>query len=81
MGLIKEGDVSKLMQDPALLEQVVNGLIEDSTTMDALADDIADKLQDALEDDPAMRKRVVEAAIANSTFKQKIINKLVEELS
>ena len=81
MVLIKEGDVSKLMQDPALLEQVVNGLIEDSTTMDALADDIADKLQDALEDDPAMRKRVVEAAIANSTFKQKIINKLVEELS
>ena len=81
MGLIKEGDVGKLLQDPALMDDLVKALVEDSDTMNTLADDIADKLQDALEEDPSMRKRVVEAAIGNPVFKQKIITKLVDELS
>ena len=81
MGLIQEGDVGTIIQDPALLDDLVKALVEDSDTMNSLADDIADKLQDALEDDPAMRRRVVEAAIGNSVFKQKVITKLVDELS
>ena len=81
MGLIQESDVGKIIQDPALLDDVVKALVEDSDTMNTLADDIADKLQDALEEDPTMRRRVVEAAIANPVFKQKIITKLVDELS
>ena len=48
--------------------------------MNSLADDIADKLQDALEDDPEMRKRIVEAAVANPAFKSRIVSKLVDDL-
>jgi hypothetical protein len=80
MGLIQEGDVGKLLQDPALMDDVVKALVEDSDTLNGLADDIADKLQDALQEDPAMRKRIVDAAVANSLFKQKIVNKLVEDM-
>ena len=46
-----------------------------------MAEEIADKLQDALEDDPDMRKRIVDAAVANPDFKRKIISKLVDELN
>ena len=48
MGLIQESDVGKLMQDQKLMDEGVAGLVQDSQTMDALADDIADKVQDAL---------------------------------
>ena len=81
MGLIQDGDVGRLLQDPGLMDEVVKAMVEDSETTDSLAEDIADKLQDALEDDPEMRKRIVDSAISNDVFKRKIINKLVEELS
>ncbi len=80
MGLITEGDVGKLLRDPGLMDEVVKALVEDSTTMNSLADDIADKLQDALEDDPEMRKRIVEAAVANPAFKSRIVSKLIDDL-
>ena len=80
MGLIQESDVGRLLQDEKLMEQVVNGLVEDSQTMDALADEIADKVQDALGDDPQMRERLINAAIANESFKKRLVAKLIDEL-
>jgi hypothetical protein len=81
MGLIQESDVGKLLQDEELMDQVVTGLVEDSKTMDTLADDIADKMQDSLENDPELRKRLVSAAITNEAFKKRLITKLISELS
>ena len=71
MGLIQDGDVGRLLQDPGLMEEVVKGIVEDSNVMDSLAEDIADKLQDALQDDPDMRKRIVESAVTNDAFKKR----------
>ena len=70
MGIIQESDVGRLLQDPGLMEELTRAMVEDPETMTSLADDIADKLQDALEDDPDMRKRIVEAAVANPAFKE-----------
>ena len=80
MGLINESDVSKLMQDEKLMDAVVAGLVEDSQTMDTLADDIADKVQDALSDDVELRQRLISAAVTNDAFKRKLISKLISEL-
>lgn len=80
MGLIQESDVGRLLQDEKLMDQVVNGLVEDSETMDALAEEIADKVQDALGDDPHMRERLISAAIANESFKKRLVGKLIDEL-
>ena len=81
MGLIQESDVGRILQDPVLMDEVVSALVQDSDTMDSLADDIADKLSDALEDDSEMRKRLVDAAMANDHFKKKLVTKLVDDLS
>lgn len=81
MGLIQDTDVERLLQDKSLMEDVAKAMVEDPETMASLADDIADKLSDALEDDPEMRRRIVESAIASLDFKRKIVSKLVEELS
>ena len=80
MGLIQESDVGRLLQDEALMDQVVTGLVEDTQTMDTLADDIADKVQDAFEEDPDLRQRLITAAIANEAFKRKLVKELVDDL-
>ena len=80
MGMVQEGDVGQLMQDQEFMDQVIQGLVEDSTTMDKLAAEIADKMEDALEDDPELRRRLVSAAVADEAFRQKLITKLVDEL-
>ena len=81
MGIIQESDVGSVLADQAFMEQVVAGLVENSSTMDSLAEDIADKLEEAFENNADLRQRLVSAAIANEAFKQKLVNKLVEELS
>ena len=81
MGMVQESDIGMVLADQAFMEQVVSGLVEDSATMDTLADEIADKVQDALESDSALRQRLVSAAISNEAFKQKLVSKLIEELS
>ena len=80
MGLIQESDVGRLFNDKALMDEIVSGLVEDPNTMDQLADDIADKMQDALEDDSDMRRRLVNAAVSNDVFKRKLIAKLIDML-
>ena len=47
MGLIQESDVSKLFNDQVLMDEIVSGLVQDSSTMDQLTEDIADKVQDS----------------------------------
>lgn len=46
-----------------------------------LAEDIADELSEQMEDDPELRRKIVDAAVANPEFKKRIVKKLVEELS
>jgi len=66
---------------PALMDAVAKALVEDSDAMDTLAGDISDKLQDALEDDSEMRKRLADAAMGSDQFKKKLVAKLIDGLS
>lgn len=80
MGLIQESDVEILFKDKALMDEIVAGLVEDPDTMDQLAEDVANKVEDALEDDSDMRQRLLTAAVSNDVFKRKLISKLIDEL-
>ena len=80
MGLIQESDVGKVLADQAFMDQVVAGLVEHSGTMDSLAEDIAEKLEEAFENDSDLRQRLVVAAVSNEEFKRKLVNKLIEEM-
>ena len=80
MGMIQDSDVGKVLADQEFMSQVVSGLVEDSATMDSLADEIADKVQDTLENDSNLRQQLVGAAMANDAFKRKLVDKLIQEL-
>ena len=76
-----EADVRRLLRDPELRTEIANALVEDTETMDSLADDIAGELSDELEGDPEMLKEIVDAAVASPLVKQRIVQKLVKELN
>ena len=81
MGLIQEADVGMLLHDEKLMDEVVNGLVADTETMDTLADEIANKVQDALGADPELRQRLITAAMSSDAFKQKLVSKLIADLN
>ncbi len=81
MGLIQEADVGMLLHDEKLMDQVVNGLVEDTETMDNLADEIANKVQEALGEDPELRQRLITSAMSSDAFKQKLVSKLIAGLN
>jgi len=69
------------MQNEELMTEVAQALVQDADTMDDLANDIADKLQDELDNSPELRTKVVDAAVANPDFKKRVVAKLIDELS
>ena len=81
MGFIKESDIERLMENEELITDVAKGIVEDPDTMDALVTDIADKLEDEMDNSPALRQKIVDAAVANEQFRKKVVAKLAAELS
>ena len=80
MGFIKESDVERLMQNEELMGEVAKALVEDPATMDDLAEDIAAKLEDELDNNSQLRAMIVDAAVAHPEFKKKVASKIAEEL-
>lgn len=81
MGIIQESDVQRLMQNQELMAEVAVALVQDPGVMDQLVDEIAGKLQDELEDNADVRQQIINAAVASTEFKKKIVAKLADELS
>ncbi len=81
MSFTEKGDVRKLLHDSKLKDAIAKAAVEDPETMDSLAGDIADKLSDELEDDPEIRQKIIQYAIASPEFKKRVVRKLVEDLS
>ena len=77
---IKETDIKKLLQDDKLIDEIVKKVVEDPKVLDELADDIADELSDYLEDDPAIRQKIIDAAIQSEDFKKRIVAAVRDEL-
>ena len=80
MGLITDSDVERLMQDQSLMGEVVQAIVSDPNTMDDLAGDIADKLENQMEDSVELRRQIVDAVVNNPEFKRKIVEKLAEDI-
>ena len=72
--------VRRLLEDPELRQEIAHAALEDLEVMVSLADNVASDLSAVLYDDPAMMKQIVDVAISNPQFKQRVVKKLVEDL-
>ena len=80
MGYLSEEEAKVLIQDKKLVDEVVRNVIEDPKAMEDLAEEIADDIAGALEDDPVFKTRLVEAAMKSPELKKRIIQELLEEM-
>ena len=81
MGMVAEADVRTLLQDQSFIDDIVTKVIADPKVLDELAEDIADELEDILEDDPTFKQKVIEAAMTSPEFKQRVVTELIREMS
>jgi len=81
MGMdINKTDVLKLLQDNALVNEVVKKVVDDPEVLDGLAEEVADEISDYLEDDPAIRQKIINAAIGSADFRKRVVRELVDEI-
>lgn len=81
MGIADKVEVQKLLKDPKLVDDIAKSVLKNPEALNDLADDIADELSDVLEDDPDFKSKIIKAAMANETFKSRLVKKLAEEIS
>lgn len=75
VGIFHEGGIESLLHDKNFMTQFVHVMTE-SKAIDTLAEDFADKLNDALGNNPNFRQRLVNAVVSTETFKRKLARKM-----
>lgn len=81
MGMdISTADVATLLKDNKLVDEIVKKVVGDPEALGELAEDVADQMAECLEDDPAIRQRILNGAFASPEFKKRIVEELVDEL-
>jgi len=81
MGFLEDTDVQTMLKDKTLVNKVIQAAAKAPEAMSELAEDVADEIEDLLEDDPGYRRKFLKAAKSNPQFKTQVIRKLVEEIS
>lgn len=81
MGVVEEYDVRELLKDKAFRDDIVKAVIEDPAAKRDLAGDVADELDDLIEDDPEIRSQIVETAISDEDFRKSVVREVVEDMS
>ncbi len=69
-----------LLQAEKFANEVIGHALESPDVMDELAEDIAEDLSDFIEDDPRLQRQLLTQALNKEDFKNRVIQKLVEEL-
>ena len=59
---IERADVRGLMENADFIGDLINVIIEDPKIREGLVEDIADELEDLIEDDPKIKGRIIEVA-------------------
>jgi len=82
MGMdISKADVQKLLQNDKLVDEVVKKVVEDPEVLKDLAEEVAEQISDYIEEDPAIRQKVIKAALGSPGFKQRVIKELADGIS
>lgn len=81
MSWIQEADARQMLDNNGIVDEIVAALVSEETVFQELADDVAEELEDILEDDPTFRNKIVEAATSNPEFKESVITHVVAQMA
>ena len=79
MGMIQASDVKELLRDKELMAEIAVAVVEDPNMLDSLANDIAEEIDEEMENAPELRKQIIDAAMALPEFRKELASKIVDE--
>lgn len=82
MSLFKKEDLANIKQDEQFLEELVGHLFNNKRKwVDSLAGDVAEFLAEDLKENVEFQGKIKKAMCKDSLFKQKMIDKLINEIT
>jgi len=81
MGLIEKSDIRKLLQDEALVNEIVERSLDDPDVLTDLAGEVADELSDEIESDPELKRKILGRVTKDDIFKKTLLKELIESMS
>lgn len=81
MGMdIEVQEIRGLLDDEKFMNAVVKKVLKNKDAMEDFVGDVTDALEDAIEDDPQTRSMFLSAALADSSFRDRVADALAEEM-
>ena len=81
MGIdIEVDDIRELLDNEKFMNAVVTKVLKNDEAMEEFVEDVADALEDALDDDPEARNMFLSAAMSDSSFRNRVADALVQEM-
>ncbi len=81
MGFFQEGDAEKFLKNSKIVDEIVSNVVKDSRMINDLADEVADQLEDLIEEDGGLMNKILSAASENKEFRNRVVKQLSTKLS
>lgn len=80
MGFLQEGDAEKFLKSSKIVDEIVNNVVKDPRMVNDLADEVADQLEDLIEEDGGLMNKILSAASENKEFRNRVVKQLSTKL-
>ena len=81
MGFLQEGDAEKFLKNSKIVDEIVNNVVKDPRMINDLADEVADQLEDLIEEDGGLMNKILSAASESKEFRNRVVKELAAKLS
>ena len=81
MGFLQEGDAEKFLKNSKIVDEIVSNVVKDSRMINDLAGEVADQLEDLIEEDGGLMNKILSAASDNKEFRNRVVKQLSTKLT
>lgn len=80
MGQVAEHNARRLLQDPRLADDIIRGLSKDPAVLADISDELADVLEDAIEADDGLRRKILASISRNKAFLRRVAQEVAQNI-
>ena len=81
MDWVRKRDVAGLLDDETFIEPLIKAFLGDPDLQAQLAEEVADGLEELLDDDARFRQRIADEFLSDPANKRAVIHQLADNLS
>ena len=81
MGFLQDGDAENFLKKSKILDEIVANVVKDPELSNDLADEVADQLEELIEDNGALKTKILSAVSERKEFRNRVVKQLSESLT